>query len=81
MLVISPFAKQNFVDNTLTDQSSIIHFIEDNWSLPRIGSGSSDALAGSIENMFDFSHREFDGDHVLFLDPMTGEPLFHHHDF
>ena len=37
MLVISPFAKQNFVDNTLTDQSSIIHFIEDNWGLPRIG--------------------------------------------
>ena len=81
MLVISPFAKQNFVDHTLTDQSSIIHFIEDNWGLPRIGSGSSDALAGSIENMFDFSHREFHGDRVLFLDPTTGEPLFHHHDF
>ncbi|MGB0060304.1 MAG: alkaline phosphatase family protein [Candidatus Binatus sp.] len=81
MLVISPFAKQNFVDNTLTDQSSIIHFIEDNWGLPRIGGGSSDATAGSIENMFDFSHRESGGSHVMLLDPKTGEPLFHHPDF
>ena len=31
MLVISPWAKQDFVDHTLTDQSSIIHFVEDNW--------------------------------------------------
>ena len=37
MLVISPYAKSNFVDNTLTDQSSIIPFIEYNWSLPGIG--------------------------------------------
>lgn len=72
MLVISPFAKQNFVDNTLTDQSSIIHFIEDNWNLGRIGGGSFDAISGSIENMFDFSHH--DGhNHPLFLDPSTGQ--------
>ncbi len=44
MLVISPWAKQNFVDHTVTDQSSIIHFIEDNWlNGTRIGSGSFDA--------------------------------------
>ncbi len=79
MLVISPFAKQNFVDHSLTDQSSIIHFIEDNWGLPRIGNGSSDAQSGSIENMFDFSHRYFFGDRTLFLDPMTGEPFSNHH--
>jgi len=30
MMVISPYAKPNFVDHTLTDQSSIIRFIEDN---------------------------------------------------
>ena len=29
-LVISPFAKQNFVDSTLTDTTSILRFIEDN---------------------------------------------------
>jgi phospholipase C len=31
MLVISPFAKSNFVDGTLTDQTSAIRFIEDDW--------------------------------------------------
>src|SRR5208283_1987942 len=75
MLVISPYAKTNFVDHTLTDQSSIIHFVEDNWGLGRIGGGSFDALSGSIESMFDFSHHPNNGNDVLFLDPATGEPV------
>ena len=70
LLVISPFARHNFVDNTLTDQSSILRFIEDNWSLGRIGSGSADAVAGPINNMFDFDTPQFER---LFLDPVTGE--------
>jgi len=41
-LVISPFAKINFVDHTLIDQTSILRFIEDNWSLTRVGGGSFD---------------------------------------
>jgi phospholipase C len=45
LIVISPFAKENFVDNTLTDQSSILRFVEDNWSTGRIGGGSFDAVA------------------------------------
>ncbi len=32
-LVISPFAKPNFVDHTITDTTSILRFIEDNWNL------------------------------------------------
>jgi phospholipase C len=56
LLVISPYAKVNFVDHTLTDQSSILRFIEDNWGLGRIGDASSDAYAGSLLNMFDFSN-------------------------
>ena len=31
LLVVSPWAKEDFVDHTVTDQSSVIHFIEDNW--------------------------------------------------
>ena len=31
LLVISPYAKQNYVDHTVMDQSSVIRFIEDNW--------------------------------------------------
>jgi len=75
-LVISPFARKNFVDHTTTDQSSIIRFVEDNWlEGQRIGGGSFDAIAGPINNMFDFSHcRERDG--YLFLNPTTGAPAY-----
>jgi phospholipase C len=55
MLVISPWSKQNFVDHTVTDQSSIIRFVEDNWlNGERIGNGSFDSIANSIVNMLDF---------------------------
>jgi phospholipase C len=73
LLVISPFAKKNFVDHTITDQSSILRFIEDNWKLGRIGNSSFDALAGSLANMFDFDHGD-ERDSRLFLDANTGEP-------
>ena len=72
MLVISPWAKANFADSTLTDQSSIIRFIEDNWSLGRIGGGSYDALAGPLTNMFDF--QSGGKNPPLTLNPITGEP-------
>jgi phospholipase C len=72
LLVISPYSKHNFVDNTFTDQSSVVRFIEDNWlSGERIGSGSVDAQAGELNNMFQFSHPS---DQKLILDPSTGEP-------
>lgn len=32
-LLISPFAKSNYVDHSLTDQTSILRFIEKNWDL------------------------------------------------
>src|SRR5260370_21399982 len=56
LLVVSPFAKQNHVDHTLTDQSSVLRFIEDNWLHgERIQPGGSfDTIAGTIKNMFDF---------------------------
>jgi phospholipase C len=55
LLVISPWARSNYIDHSVTDQSSIIRFIEDNWGLPRIGNGSADAVAGTLNGMFDFS--------------------------
>ncbi|WP_201392891.1 alkaline phosphatase family protein [Ktedonobacter sp. SOSP1-52] len=74
LMVISPYAKQNYVDHSITDQSSVLRFIEDNWNMGRIGDQSSDAIAGSMQNMFDFSHRG-DNNHSLILDPNTGEPV------
>jgi phospholipase C len=73
LLVISPFARSNFVDHTVTDQSSILRFIEDNWSLGRIGNQSFDAIAGPLNNMFDFSDHHGDNKQLV-LDPTTGQP-------
>jgi phospholipase C len=72
LLVISPFARSNFVDHSVTDQSSILRFIEDNWKLGRIGNQSFDARAGSLAGMFDFDRHPRDA--RLILDPATGNP-------
>ncbi len=72
MLVVSPFAKANYVDNTTTDQSSILKFIEDNWSTGRIGGQSFDAIAGPLNGMFDFTGNK-GKNRKLVLDPTTGE--------
>ena len=72
LLVVSPYAKVNYVDHTLTDQSSVTRFIEDNWLAgERIGQGSFDAIAGTLDHMFDWKK----GDNAaLVLDPKTGTP-------
>ncbi len=57
LIVISPYARQNYVDHRATDQSSILRFIEDNWELGRLGDGSTDATAGRLNGMFDFEDR------------------------
>jgi phospholipase C len=76
-IVISPWAKENFVDHTLIDQSSVVRFIEDNWLEGcRIGGGSFDARAGSIMGMFDFNRRgESRYPRKLFLNTETGLPV------
>jgi phospholipase C len=70
LLVISPFSRTDYVDSTLTDQSSILRFVEDNWlSGQRIGDGSFDAIAGPLDGMFDWHHPAMQR---LLLDPATG---------
>jgi phospholipase C len=54
MLVISPFARANYVDHHTTEQASILRFIEDNWKTGKIGDFSFDSRAGSIKHMFNF---------------------------
>jgi phospholipase C len=70
LLVISPYARRNFVDHTLTDQTSIDRFIEDNWGLPRLGDGAMDHWAGSLVAMFEFGTPARTD--LLILDPETG---------
>ena len=80
LLVISPFAKENAVDHNLSDQASVVDFVEYNWRLPRIA-GSADALLSSTDSAegipFDLAGLfDFKGSHDrrLILDPTTGEP-------
>ena len=56
-VLISPYAKTNYVDHTETNQASILKFVEDNWKTGRIGDASFDATAGSIQSMFSFSGK------------------------
>jgi phospholipase C len=73
LLLISPYAKANYVDHAVNDTTSILRFIEDNWDLGRIGDQSFDARAGSLLGMFDFSHGN--RNRHLMLDPSTGRTL------
>jgi phospholipase C len=70
-LLISPYAKVNYVDSTPITQASVIRFIEDNWlSGQRLGGGSDDATAGSIMAMFDFNSAPHTT--PVFIDPIMG---------
>jgi phospholipase C len=74
LMAISPWSKSDFVDHTMTDQTSIIRFIEDNWlQSQRIGSGSFDGIANSLVNMLNFNTQSAAGSFIL--NPTTGEPV------
>jgi phospholipase C len=73
-LVISPYAKANFVSRDRIVLASVVRFIEDNWLRgKRIGGGSFDATSGSIANLFDFQSAARRPS--LMLDPSTGNPV------
>jgi phospholipase C len=73
LLVISPWANKNYIDNTMTDQASIVRFIEDVFlSSQRLGGGSFDASAGTLMNMFNFTSNVAPNPNVVLLNPTTG---------
>ncbi len=69
-VVISPYAKKNYVSHVQITQASIPQFIEDNWlNGQRLGGGAFDATTGSIADMFNFNKKN---SVALVLDPTTG---------
>jgi phospholipase C len=52
-IIISPYAKRRFVDNTTYETTSILKFIETRWDLAPLG--SRDSAANNLLNAFDFS--------------------------
>lgn len=54
-LLISPWARANYIDHTLISEASVVRFIEDNWlKSQRLGNGSFDVSSGSIMPLFNF---------------------------
>jgi len=73
LLVISPWAKANYVDHTVTNQTSILRLIEDVFlGGRRLGAGSFDATSDPLNSMFDFSSSKPKNLHKVLLDPETG---------
>ena len=73
-LVISPWAKSNYVSHERVSLASVVRFIEDNWLHgKRLGGGSFDAGAGSIIDMFNF--RSGGSNPILLVNTDTGERL------
>ncbi|MBO1324285.1 alkaline phosphatase family protein [Acetobacter sp. TBRC 12305] len=73
LLVLSPWARRNYIGHTLITQSSITRFIEDNWlNGQRLGKGSFDETATPLDELFNFRTRPDLA--PLFLTPDKADP-------
>ncbi|HLY80494.1 MAG TPA: alkaline phosphatase family protein [Caulobacteraceae bacterium] len=73
-ILISPWARANYVGHEQITLASVVRFIEDNWlSGQRLGGGSFDASAGTMNGLFDFTSAGNNA--TLYLDPSTGTAL------
>ena len=78
-MVISPCPRQNYVDHKLSDQASVVNFIEYSWNLAAIAGAFDQALTGTADKsegvpfdlagMFDFANCNAPTE---ILDPATG---------
>ena len=57
LIVVSPWAKRNYVSNVVQDHTSILAFIERKWNLPAMT--FRDANAQPMIDYFDFSKPAF----------------------
>ena len=78
LVLVSPCSKQNAVDSDLSDQSSILNFIEYNWHLPPIPGSFDQALKNvdktegipfDLAGLFDFRCKT----PSVTLDPASGQ--------
>jgi phospholipase C len=57
-IIVSPYARPGYVDSTTYDFTSILRFIEENWSLEPLA--TRDATANSLANALDLTARPRD---------------------
>ena len=73
MIVISPYTRENYVSSKLTNTSSVVKFIEDNWLHGERIPGSFDATSGSLDQPGGLLDFKTDPDfRPLILNPTTG---------
>jgi phospholipase C len=80
MIVISPYTRENYVSDNLTDTSSVVKFIEDNWLHGERIPGSFDASSGSLDargGLLDF--RTSPHFQPVILNPTTGAVVSRRH--
>jgi phospholipase C len=73
MLVISPYTRDNYVSNNLTDTTSVVKFIEQNWLHGETIPGSFDKVSGSLDapgGLLDFNTSPHFN--PVILNPATG---------
>jgi phospholipase C len=73
MIVISPYTRDNYVSGNLTNTTSLVKFIENNWLYRQRIPGSFDATSGSLSapgGLLNFNIRPHF--RPLILDPTTG---------
>jgi len=54
LIVVSPYAKKNYVDHTVADYTAMLKFIETRWNLPALS--ARDAAQMDMSEFFDFSN-------------------------
>jgi acid phosphatase len=75
MIVVSPYARQDYVDHTYTDHVSILKFIEANWRLSPLTSYSEDNLPNATPGVYVPKNRPAIGNMMTmfnFKDPHFG---------
>jgi phospholipase C len=55
LLVISPYAKQGYISHQLSEFSSFVKFVEDNFALPNLGNRDALTTISDLMDYFDFS--------------------------
>lgn len=61
-IVVSPYAKKGFVDHTYYDHTSVLKFIERNWSLATLSDRSRDNLPNPKQERDHDDHKGWDAD-------------------
>jgi phospholipase C len=71
-MIVSPYARQHFVDHTALDLTAMLKFIEQNWNVRPLT--RLDATAGSITSAFDFAQSPRSAAIIPLHRPAAGSP-------